>query len=112
MLKTHSAFSEKKKYIRKLDQDCVKKNILEPIWLLIRDNMSVKFKTVLLYYSESEEYEEALEEWTVISSKYIARKKYSSCICSNKINRRFFIVNKLNNNVLCLGSTCINKFKK
>ena len=113
MLKTRSTFSEKQKnYIRKLDQDCVKKNILEPIWLLIKNNMSIKFKTVLLNYSESEEYEEALEEWTIISSKYVARKKCSRCICSNKINKRFFIVNKLNSNVLCLGSTCINKFKK
>lgn len=101
-----------KTYVKTLERDSVKKNILEPIWSLIKNNMSIKFKNVLLHYSESEEYDDALEEWTMISNKYIPIKKQGRCICSNRITRRFFIVNKLNDNVLCLGSSCINKFKK
>lgn len=103
--------SKQKDLITKISRKCVNKNILKPIWELIKKNISFKFKTVLLNYSEADEYEDALEEWIIVSN-VSSKKKHSRCICSKHITRRFFVLNELNGNVLCIGSSCVGKFKR
>jgi hypothetical protein len=103
--------SKQKSLIAKISQRCVNKDSLKPIWELIKKNMPFKFETVLLNYSETEEYEDALQEWIIVSN-ISTKKNHSRCICSKPITRRYFILNELNGNVLCIGSSCIGKFKR
>ena len=103
---------KEKDRIKKIERNSVRKEVLKPMWELIKKSMPDKFKIVLLNYSESEDYEEALNEWLIVSKDCYIKERHSYCICSNKISRKFYIVNEINGNVLCLGSSCISKFKK
>lgn len=48
----------------------------------------------------------ALMEWEVV----VTRDKEGECICSAHITQQHIIVNKLNKNVLAIGSECIKKY--
>jgi hypothetical protein len=67
-----------------------------------------KFATIILAYSTSVNYSDAIEEWI---PKSIDMNIYSNqCICSQRIERNYIMYNKLNHNSLIIGSECINKF--
>jgi hypothetical protein len=89
---------------------------MEPIiniWTLLNDignitGMPERFTAVIMAYSQSKDYEYAINEWSVInvnSSEYTEQ-----CICSHKIEINNYVRNNINGNVLIIGSECINKF--
>lgn len=66
---------------------------------------SEKFKIELIDHSESDNYEDALLEWTFIETFY----SEGNCICSQGIHENCIIQNTLNNNSLTVGNSCVKK---
>lgn len=60
---------------------------------------------LLTKYSDSETYEEAIEEWNEV--ELVEAANTSKCICGQNIEKQYFVKNACNGNVLCLGSDCI-----
>jgi hypothetical protein len=83
-------------------------SILERIWNKVKGGMKDKFIAVVLKYSEEkEDVEVAVDEW--YSTKIVTGEE-SKCICSHDIEIKNYVKNRYNNNVLRIGSECINKF--
>jgi hypothetical protein len=82
-----------------------------------RVQMPEKFDLSILYFSSdpSQGIENALDEYDVISSEWnnditgYLRIKHNCC-CSQTIERIFYARNRINGNILPIGSECINKF--
>ncbi|CAK7994536.1 Hypothetical protein POVR1_LOCUS60 [uncultured virus] len=70
-----------------------------------------RFMAVLVAYSRSKNYNEAVKEWNLIKSE---KPEYNTegtkCICSKDIDRLYPVTNSLNGNTLYIGSSCIDKF--
>lgn len=82
------------------------------IWTLLKDagnmtGMPERFTAVILAYSHSKIYNIAIGEWSVITSNV---NNIGQCICSHKIQINNLVKNKINGNILVIGSECINKF--
>lgn len=78
------------------------------IWETVKGGMPEKFEAVLLHYSvEKKDIEIAKLEW----SEYKTIESIDSfCICSQKIELRYYVINRHNKNILRIGSECIIKF--
>ena len=70
--------------------------------------MYKKFIAVIVYYSESLNYVDSIEEWDLLIKENETIS--NNCICSQNIEYNYLIKNKLNNNILVIGSSCITKF--
>lgn len=83
--------------------------IINQIWEEVGPGrLKTKFRKVLLYFSVSNNYEEAIKEWDVI---FIGTNNHSdTCICSHYIEDNRYVINIINGNELIIGSDCINKF--
>jgi len=69
------------------------------------------FINELIECSESDIYDDALDEWEFIS-KTVLLHEHNKCICGKKIKILYNIVNSKNDNNLIVGSVCIKKFMK
>lgn len=72
-------------------------------------NMKDNFERVILYYSESNNFNEAMSEW---SGSDLHVDSNSRCICSHDINYVNYVVNSKTNFMLRIGSDCIDKFSE
>jgi hypothetical protein len=72
------------------------------------NSMYKKFIAVIVYYSESLNYIDSIEEWDLLIKENETIS--NNCICSQNIEYNYLIKNKLNSNILVIGSSCITKF--
>jgi len=72
------------------------------------NSMTKKFVAVIIYYSKSLNYNNAIQEWILITKEN--KNSSKNCICSQNIEYNYFIKNKINNKILIIGSSCITKF--
>lgn len=91
-------------------QDPTEDSKVESIWCnILSGHMSSRFKAVLLYYSESDNIEDAINEWNLYKVSD-ANDVSSICICSHDIHHEYYVRHQTNGNILRIGSECINKF--
>ena len=109
------------KTINQLTNDESKK--IEMIWDILNQTdgckkMPERFMAIILTFSQSKEPIEAMKEWTNIQNIQNENEKepqklfceIKQCICSQNIEITYRVKNKLNNNILVIGSSCIEKF--
>lgn len=85
---------------------------IDAVWEALESKgLPDRFMAVLLAYSVSKDYIEAIKEWSVITQK---KPQYDTegtkCICSKNIDRLYPVTNTINGNTLYIGSSCIKKF--
>ncbi len=77
------------------------------------------FKLVLVHFSEAKDFDQAILEWNIdsVSDNLSVHNSISDqgeassmCICSHEIKQSYYVKNQVNNNILRIGSECINKF--
>jgi hypothetical protein len=62
----------------------------------------------VLKYSESDDYDEACEEWEFMHLEMGSAPK---CVCTTNIEKNFYLINPINSNVIILGSSCVKNFR-
>jgi hypothetical protein len=79
-------------------------------------SMTEKFKTVICYFSEPGPISQIGDQWSpyaiALQGNYImdnGRKIPYRCICSHLITKHIYIRNKINSNILRVGTECIEK---
>jgi hypothetical protein len=73
--------------------------------------MHLTFQTVVLIYSKSQIFEEAIKEWECIALEDSWEKTF--CICKHDpIDKQYYMKNKKNGNQLRVGSVCVTKFQQ
>jgi hypothetical protein len=83
-------------------------SILSDIWKTVKGGCPSKLEAVLFKYSEeSKSFDLAIGEWHMLG---VVTADFSWCICSHKIQDKYFIKNTINGNILRIGSECIHKF--
>lgn len=88
---------------------------ISAVWDLIDRTVGTSSKTdrfyyTLLFFSNSTNILEAIEEWDGLYHRKSVVKSELSCICSQDIEHYHFVKNSINDNILRIGSVCINKF--
>lgn len=71
------------------------------------DKARKKLKKQLTELSNSDNYADAVNEWIFEDYKYCTRSK---CACGNPINNCYIMRNKVNGNLITVGSTCMPKY--
>jgi len=69
-----------------------------------------RFKAVILYYSDSNDFDEAMKEWDVLEYTEEQLENDNQCICTHKISNLYFVVHRVHNKQLIIGSSCIEQF--
>lgn len=113
-------------------------NLINNLHKLWSGDKSSKFKFIICWFShprvnylevtdKQKALKKCLDQWTFISCKYDSNKlgedtmselettisiSKSTCCCSQYIEKEYFYMNRLNDNILRIGSSCIEKFAK
>lgn len=83
--------------------------VKQEVWAKYQDKPT-RFKEVLIYFSKSNIFEEAILEWKTTGTNINNPEDIETCICSQHIENLYYVYNDIVSCTLVVGSSCIEKF--